>query len=83
MIIMSTKKEAERSTTTQSEDDKTKEVRTALSEQRHSVDRALDETKDNIKRTIEEARREIPRNTQAMIIKNIPSKQLEKLRIVT
>jgi len=66
MIDMSTKKEAEGSTTTQSEDDKTKEVRTALSEQRHSVDRALDETKDNIKRTIEEARREIPRNTQAI-----------------
>lgn len=65
---MSTKRDAERSTTTttQSEEDKTKEVRTALSEQRRSVDRALDETKDNIKRTIEEARREIPRNTQAI-----------------
>ena len=66
MINMSTKREAERSTTTQSEEDKTKEAKTVLSEQRQSVDRALDETKDNIKRTIEEARREIPRNTQAI-----------------
>jgi len=66
MINMSTKKEADGSITTQSKDDKTKEVRTALSEQRHSADRALDETKDNIKRTIEEAIREIPRNTQAI-----------------
>jgi hypothetical protein len=66
MIDISTNREAERSTTTQSEEDKTKEARTVLSEQRQSVDRALDETKDNIKRTIEEARREIPRNTQAI-----------------
>src|SRR5207245_2848149 len=47
MINMSTKREAERSTTTQSEEDKTKEAKTVLSEQRQSVDRELDETKDN------------------------------------
>ena len=63
---MSTKREAERAATTFSEDDKTREVRTALAEQHHSVDKALDETKDNIKKTIEEARKDIPRNTQAI-----------------
>jgi hypothetical protein len=66
MIGMSTKREAERAATTFSEDDKTREVRTTLTEQHHSVDKALDETKDNIKRTIEEARKDIPRNTQAV-----------------
>ena len=60
---MSTKKEAERSSTAY--DDK-RELRTGLSEQNHAVDRALDETRDNIKKTIDEARREIPRNTQAI-----------------
>ena len=49
-----------------SEDDKTFQVRTTLSEQHESVDRVLDETKDNINRTLEEARRDIPRNTQAI-----------------
>jgi hypothetical protein len=44
----------------------TREARTTLTEQHHSVDKALDETKDNIKRTIEEARKDIPRNTQAV-----------------
>jgi S-ribosylhomocysteine lyase LuxS involved in autoinducer biosynthesis len=63
---MSTKKEAERAATTFSVDDKTREVRTTLAEQHHSVDKALEETKDNIKRTIEEARKDIPRNTQAI-----------------
>jgi len=60
---MSTKKEAERSST--GYDDK-RELRTGLSEQNHAVDKALDETRDNIKKTIDEARREIPRNTQAI-----------------
>jgi phage-related tail protein len=60
---MSTKKEAERSSTAY--DDK-REIRTGLSEQNHAVDRALDETRENIKRTIDEAKREIPRNTQAI-----------------
>jgi hypothetical protein len=60
---MSTKKEAERSST---EYDVKRELRTGLSEQNHAVDRALDETRDNIKRTVDEARREIPRNTQAI-----------------
>ena len=63
MISMSTKKEAERSST---EYDVKKELRTGLSEQNHAVDRALDETRDNIRRTVDEARREIPRNTQAI-----------------
>ncbi|MGC2669889.1 MAG: hypothetical protein WA220_11965, partial [Candidatus Nitrosopolaris sp.] len=63
---MSTKREAERVATSFSEDDKTREARTTLTEQHHSVDKALDETKDNIKRTIEEARKDIPRNTQAV-----------------
>jgi hypothetical protein len=66
MKSMSTKREAERAATTFSEDDKTREARTTLTEQHHSVDKALDETKDNIKRTIEEARKDIPRNTQAV-----------------
>jgi phage-related tail protein len=60
---MSTKKEAERSSTVF--DDK-RELRTGLSEQNHAVDRVLDETRDNITKTIDEARREIPRNTQAI-----------------
>ena len=60
---MSTKKEAERSSTIY--DDKT-ELRTGLSEQGHAVDRALDETRNNIRRTVDEAKREIPRNTQAI-----------------
>jgi vacuolar-type H+-ATPase subunit E/Vma4 len=60
---MSTKKEAERSSTVY--DDK-RELRTEFSEQNHAVDRALDETRGNIKKTIDEARREIPRNTQAI-----------------
>jgi hypothetical protein len=60
---MSTKKEAERSSTVY--DDKT-ELRTGLSEQGHAVDRALDETRNNIRRTVDEAKREIPRNTQAI-----------------
>ncbi|HET7147051.1 MAG TPA: hypothetical protein VFI73_01005 [Candidatus Nitrosopolaris sp.] len=60
---MSTKKEAERSST---EYDVKRELRTGLSEQNHAVHRALDETRDNIRRTVEEARREIPRNTQAI-----------------
>ena len=72
MINMSTKREAERSTTTQSEEDKTKEAKTVLSEQRQSVDRALDETKDNIRRSTDEARKEIPRYTQQLM--NIMSK---------
>jgi len=63
---MSTKREPERAATTFAEDDKTIEIRTALTEQHHSVEKALDETKDNIKRTIEEARTDIPRNTQAL-----------------
>ena len=63
MISMSTKKEAERSST---EYDVKRELRTGLSEQNHAVDRALDETRDNIRRTVDEARREIPRNTQAI-----------------
>ena len=60
---MSTKKEAERSST---EYDVKKELRTGLSEQNHAVDRTIDETSDNIRRTVDEARREIPRNTQAI-----------------
>ena len=60
---MSTKKEAERSSTIY--DDKT-ELRTGLSEQGNAVDRALDETRNNIRRTVDEAKREIPRNTQAI-----------------
>ena len=60
---MSTKKEAERSST---EYDVKRELRTGLSEHNHAVDRALDETRDNIRRTVDEARREIPRNTQAI-----------------
>ena len=60
---MSTKKEAERSST---EYDVKRELRTDLSEQNHAVDRALNETRDNIRRTVDEARREIPRNTQAI-----------------
>jgi F0F1-type ATP synthase membrane subunit b/b' len=60
---MSTKKEAERSST---EYDVKRELRTDLSEQNHAVDRALIETRDNIRRTVDEARREIPRNTQAI-----------------
>ena len=63
---MSTKREPERAATTFAEDDKTIEVRTALTEQHHSVEKALDETRDNIRRTVDEARREIPRNTQAI-----------------
>ena len=60
---MSTKKEAERSSTIY--DDK-REVKTGLLEQNHAVDRALDETRDNITKAINEARKEIPRNTQAI-----------------
>jgi hypothetical protein len=60
---MSTKKEAERSST---EYDLKRELRTELSEQNNAVDRALDETRDNIRRTVDESRREIPRNTQAI-----------------
>jgi hypothetical protein len=60
---MSTKKEAERSST---EYDLKRELRTGLSEQNNAVERALDETRDNIRRTVDEARREIPRNTQAI-----------------
>ena len=60
---MSTKKEAERSSTIY--DDK-REARTGLLEQNHAVDRALDETRDNITKAINEARKEIPHNTQAM-----------------
>ena len=60
---MSTKKEAERSST---EYDVKRELTTGLSEQNHAVDRALDETRDNIRRTVDEAKREIPRNTQAI-----------------
>jgi phage-related tail protein len=60
---MSTKKEAERSST---EYDLKRELRAGLSEQNNAVDRALDETRDNIRRTVDEARREIPRNTQAI-----------------
>ena len=60
---MSTKKEAERSSTVY--DDKT-ELRTGLSEQGHAVDRALDETRNNIRRTVDEAKRVIPRNTQVI-----------------
>ncbi len=63
MISMSTKKEAERSST---EYDVKRELRTGLSEQNHAVDRALDETRENIRRTVDEASREIPRNTQAI-----------------
>ncbi|MDQ6667716.1 MAG: hypothetical protein M3Y53_05755 [Thermoproteota archaeon] len=63
MISMSTKRESERAATTFSEDDKTREIRTALTEQHHSVEKALDETKDNVKRTIEEARKDMPRST--------------------
>ena len=64
---MSTKKEAEKTTTKVSDDAARVETSPipSLSEQRHSVDKALDETRDNIRRTIEEARREIPRHTQA------------------
>jgi phage-related tail protein len=61
---MSTKKEAERSST---EYDVKRELRTGLSEQNHAVDKAFDETRDNIRKTVDEARREIPRNTQAII----------------
>ncbi len=60
---MSTKKEAERSST---EHDVKRELRTELSEQNLAVNRALDETRDNIRRAVDEARREIPRNTQAI-----------------
>jgi len=61
---MSTKKEAERSSTAY--EDK-RELRTGLSSgQNSAVDKALDETRDNIRRTVDEDRREIPRNTQAM-----------------
>ncbi|MFZ0513442.1 MAG: hypothetical protein WAM14_17685 [Candidatus Nitrosopolaris sp.] len=60
---MSTKKEAERSSTVY--DDK-RELRTGLSEQNQAVDRALNETRDSITKTIDEARKEIPRNTQAI-----------------
>ncbi|MDQ6865079.1 MAG: hypothetical protein M3044_14795 [Thermoproteota archaeon] len=60
---MSTKKEAERSST---EYDVKRELRTGLSERNQAVDRVLNETRDNITRTIDEARREIPRNTQAI-----------------
>jgi phage-related tail protein len=62
-MSMSTKKEAERSST---EYDAKRELSTGLSEQNRAVDRALDETRDNIRRTVDEARREIPRNTQAI-----------------
>ena len=70
-LSMSTKKEAEKTTTKVSDDVARVETTTSyspipsLAEQRHSVDRALDETRDNIRRTIEEARREIPHHTQA------------------
>jgi gas vesicle protein len=63
MIMTTTKKEAERSST---EYDLKRELRTGLSDQNNAVDRALDETRDNIRRTVDEARREIPRNTQAI-----------------
>jgi gas vesicle protein len=60
---MSTKKEAERSST---EYDLKRELRAGISEQNNAIDRALDETRDNIRRTVDESRREIPRNTQAI-----------------
>jgi len=63
MVSMSTKKEAEKSST---EYDVKRELRTGLSEQNHAVNKALDETRDNIRKTVDEARREIPRNTQAI-----------------
>ena len=56
---MSTKKEAEKSSTEY-------DVKRELLEQNQAVGRALDETRDNIRRTVDEARREIPRNTQAI-----------------
>jgi hypothetical protein len=74
---MSTKKEAERSSTVYVDK---RELRTGLSEQNQAVDRALDQTRDNIKKTIDEVRSEIPRNTQElMIIKNIHCRQAKKL----
>jgi hypothetical protein len=60
---MSTKKEAERSSTVY---DLKRELRTGLSEQNNAVDRVLNETRENIMRTIGESRRNIPRNTQAI-----------------
>jgi len=72
-LMMSTKKESDKTTTRISTEDDTIGVETSistssslLSEQRHSVERAIDETKDNLKKTIDEARREIPRNTEAI-----------------
>ena len=72
---MSTKKEAEKATSTSTtarsfEDDTQVETRArtrpSLSEQQYSVNRVFDESKENIKRGIDNARREIPRNTQAV-----------------
>jgi phage-related tail protein len=60
---MSTKKEAERSST---EYELKRELRTGMSEQNNAVDRILNETRENITRTLDEARRNIPRNTQAI-----------------
>jgi len=78
MINVSTKRETERAATTFSEDDKTGEVRTTLTEQHHSVDKALDETKDNIRRTTDEARKVIPRYTQ--IVNEYPEETIQTAR---
>ena len=69
---MSTKREAEKTTTTSRsfEDDKQEgtraRTRPSLSEQQYSVNQVFDETRENIKRGIDDSKREIPRNTQAI-----------------